>query len=82
MALVSPPLTAAYWHTTPLDNSHMDEAIYRLPHDRPQGAYSFYMAVRSRAFNPDDADGLAADWNYNPVHRWVWRTLSIAVVNA
>jgi hypothetical protein len=77
---VSPLSTAQHWHTNALDNSVAGSAIYRLPGSSLPGAYSFHLHVDSRAFNPDDANGLTSDWNYDPTHIWVNRQLAVAVV--
>jgi hypothetical protein len=80
--LTSAPGTAAHWHTDALDNTIANQAIFTLPHTAMQGAYSFHLSVHSRAFNPDDANGFAADWNYDPIHIWTSSMLPVAVVNA
>lgn len=72
-----------HWHTDPdLDNSAARTAVFRLPGSRPQGAYSFSLRVISRAFNPAGGDGgFEASWKYDPVYRWAWPRLSVAVVD-
>jgi len=79
--LSSAPSTAAHWHTDALDNTVANQAIFSLPASAPQGAYSFHLVVHSRAFNPDDANGFATDWNYDPIYIWHNTTLPVAVVN-
>lgn len=81
MQLISAPLTASRWHTNPLINAYSGVAEYRLPAAALQGAYAFHLRVDSRAFNPDDSVGLAADWYYNPLHVYNHFSLQLAVVN-
>jgi len=80
--LTSASSTAAHWHIGPLDNTVANTAVFSLAGAMPQGAYSFNLNVHSRAFNPDNNDCFAADWNCDPVDIWIWRTLPVAVVNA
>jgi len=80
--LTSALSTAQHWHTGPLDNSAMNTAVFTLGAGMPQGAYSFHLTVHSRAFNPDNANGLTYDWNIDPVDIWIHRMLPVAVVNA
>jgi hypothetical protein len=81
-SLVSPLSTAQHWYIGALDNSVANSAVFQLLHTAPQGAYSFTLVVNSRAFNPDDANGLAVDWEFDPLHIYMTTTLPIAVVNA
>ncbi len=75
--------TAQHWHTNPGDNNVTNTATFSLPGLSPQGAYSFHLFAASRAFNPSGGDGgFGADWNYNPVYKWVRPFLPVAVVNA
>ena len=60
----------------------MNTAVFTLGAGMPQGAYSFHLTVHSRAFNPDNANGLTYDWNIDPVDIWIHRMLPVAVVNA
>lgn len=72
----------AHWHTGPADNALARSGVYSLAGAAPQGAYSFSLYVASRAFNPAGGDGgFEADWEYNPVVRWRWSTLNVAVVD-
>ncbi len=80
--LTSALSTAQHWHTSPLDNTVADNAVFSLAAGMPQGAYSFHLTVHSRAFNPDNANGLTYDWNIDPVDIWIHRMLPVAVVNA
>jgi hypothetical protein len=72
-----------HWSTDPdLDNSEARTAIFSLPGSALQGAYSFSLYAASRAFNPSQASGFAADWNYDPAPNYVIPSLPVAVVNA
>lgn len=56
--------TVSHWHTWQGDNTVIRSAIFRLNYAPDnQGAYSFSVNAWSRAFNPTDAAGYAADWN-------------------
>jgi hypothetical protein len=79
--LTSALSTAQHWHTGPLDNTVSNQAVFSLAAGMPQGAYSFHMTVHSRAFNPDNANGLTYDWEIDPVDIWIHRMLPVAVVN-
>jgi hypothetical protein len=74
-----------YWHKQQFNNYFQNTGhptIFALPGSAPQGAYTLSVQVISRAFNPAGGDGgLAADWNYNPVWRWIWDDLHVAVVD-
>ncbi|HJS28953.1 MAG TPA: hypothetical protein VJ768_05000 [Anaerolineales bacterium] len=79
--LTSALSTAQHWHTGPLDNTVSNMAVFSLAAGMPQGAYSFHLTVHSRAFNPDNANGLTYDWEIDPVDIWIHRMLPVAVVN-
>jgi hypothetical protein len=57
-------------------------AVFALAGASPQGACSFSLYAASRAFNPEQASGFVADWNYDPAPNYVVPSLPVAVVNA
>ncbi|HIH44846.1 MAG TPA: hypothetical protein HA257_07195, partial [Candidatus Methanoperedenaceae archaeon] len=75
--------TAQHWHTSAADNTFISTAVFSLPGTAPQGAYGFDIHAVGRAFNPAGGDGgFEADWYYDPdKYRYVWPSISIAVVN-
>jgi hypothetical protein len=81
--LASALSTAQHWHINALDNTVVNTAVFALPGAFSQGAYSFSLFASSRAFNPAGGDGgFEADWQYDPVYRYVIPSLPVAVVNA
>lgn len=73
-----------HWHTEPADNAVARRAVFSLEPApaAPQGAYSFNLDVRSRAFNPAGGDGgFEADWYYNIVYHNRPISLPVAVVD-
>jgi hypothetical protein len=50
----------------------------------PQGAYGFHLRSDSRAFNPNDSNGIIStvDWFMDPLWIYNWFDLQIAVVDA
>jgi hypothetical protein len=72
-----------HWSTDPdLDNAEAHAAVFALAGASPPGAYSFSLYAASRAFNPEQASGFVADWNYDPAPNYVVPSLPVAVVNA
>ncbi len=80
----SPAISTYRWHSDPAVNSATGTATFKLAHAMDQGSYGFNLRVDSRAFNPDDANGIAGtnNWYIDPLWIWGWFDLPIAVVDA
>jgi hypothetical protein len=69
----------AYWHHNVNNNTVNGTFSVTIPKTDKPGGYWFYLVGRSRAFNA--VGGLATDWNYDTLHIWTGRVLTVAVVD-
>ena len=73
-----------HWYTGEDDNSYpspVTPVIYQITHTQADGVYTFEVYADTRAFNPAGSDdGVADNWNYNPLYIYTQPSFAVGIV--